>query len=120
VKLPEEEMKDDNLAQLKLISSSGSLVRLDEVAVLKNSLGFSVIRRVDGFREVKITGDLDEKLLNTSGAKEKLEELGINKLVSSFGLDYRYSGRDEEQKEAFADMRVGGIIGLLSIYIVLS
>ena len=28
-----------------------------------------------GFREVKITGDLDEKLLNTSGAKEKLEEL---------------------------------------------
>ena len=120
VKLPEEEMKDDNLAQLKLISSGGSLVRLDEVAVLKNSLGFSVIRRVDGFREVKITGDLDEKLLNTSGAKEKLEELGIKKLIASFDLNYRYSGRDEEQKEAFADMRVGGIIGLLSIYIVLA
>ena len=44
----------------------------------------------------------------------------FNKLVSSFGLDYRYSGRDEEQQEAFADMRVGGIIGLLSIYIVLA
>ncbi len=120
VKLPSDETKDDNLAQLNLISPNGSSVRLEEVASLNNSLGFSVIRRTDGFREVKITGDLDEKLLNTSGAKDKLEELGIKRIISNLGLDYRYSGREEEQQEAFADMQVGGIIGLLSIYIILA
>ena len=120
VKLPSDETKDDNLAQLNLISPNGSSVRLEEVASLNNSLGFSVIRRTDGFREVKITGDLDEKLLNTSGAKDKLEELGIKGIISNLGLDYRYSGREEEQQEAFADMQVGGIIGLLSIYIILA
>ncbi len=120
VKLPEEETKNDSLAQLRLISPGGSIVRLDEIANLKNNLGFSVIRRVGNAREVKITGDLDETLLNTSGAKEKLESLGIGEIVSSYGLNYRYSGRDEEQKEAFADMRIGGSIGLLSIYVVLA
>ena len=120
VKLPEEEIKDDTLAQLRLISSKGLPVRLDEIAILENNLGFSVIRRQDGSREVKITGDLDEKLLNTTGAKNKLEELGIDKIISSYGLDFRYSGRDEEQAEAFADMRLGGTIGLLTIYVVLA
>ena len=120
IKLPSDEIENDNLAQLKLIAPNGSLIRLEEVASLKNNLGFSVIRRTDGSREVKITGDLDETLLNTSGAKEKLEELGIKNIISSYGLNYRYSGRDEEQQEAFADMRIGGTIGLLSIYIVLA
>ena len=65
----------------------------EEVASLKNNLGFSVIRRTDGSREVKITGDLDETLLNTSGAKEKLEELTLTQkfkviFLSSFQFFY--------------------------------
>ena len=39
IKLPSDEIENDNLAQLKLIAPNGSLIRLEEVASLKNNLG---------------------------------------------------------------------------------
>ena len=59
VALPETETKNDNIGNLRLIGPQGQFVQLAEIATVENRLGFSVVRRQDGFREVSITADID-------------------------------------------------------------
>ena len=58
--------------------------------------------------------------MNTSQAREFLQKQGIDKIAKKFNLSYRFAGRDLEQKETFADMKIGALIGLMIIYIVLA
>ena len=99
---------------------SNNVVMLSEIAVIKNKIPFSSISRQDGFREVTISGDLNSSIVNTTQARNFLLENGLVELAKKYNLDYRFAGRDLEQKETFADMFIGSIIGLIIIYIVLT
>ena len=118
--LPKEDVSTDSLGELRLITPQGTYVDLADVATVEPRLGFSVVRRQDGFREVAIQGELDDKTINTSQAKEALMANGLDELVTSKGLRYRFDGRDQEQGEAFADMSTGGTLALICIYVILA
>ena len=45
---------------------------------------------------------------------------GLEKITDKYNLSYRFAGRDLEQKETFADMKIGALLGLLIIYFVLA
>ena len=51
IALPDEEVSSDNIGGLRLIAPDGSAVQLADIATVENRLGFSVIRRQDGFRK---------------------------------------------------------------------
>ena len=57
--LPEHEVLTDNIGDIRIITPTGNYVLLREVATVENRLGFSVVKRQDGFREVAIQGDLN-------------------------------------------------------------
>ncbi len=118
--LPENEVSTDSLGSLRLITPQGSYVPLADVATIERRLGFSIVRRQDGFREVAIQGDLDDDVINTTGAKEALINGEFGKYTEQNNLRYRFDGRDQEQGEAFADMASGGILALLCIYTILA
>ena len=118
--LPRSEVATDSLGALRLITPQGTYVDLEDVATVEPRLGFSVVRRQDGFREVAIQGDLDDKVINTTQAKEAILEAGLGEDVASKGLRYRFDGRDQEQGEAFADMSTGGTLALICIYVILA
>ena len=118
--LPRSEVATDSLGSLRLITPQGTYVDLEDVATVEPRLGFSVVRRQDGFREVAIQGDLDDKVINTTQAKEAILEAGLGEDVASKGLRYRFDGRDQEQGEAFADMSTGGTLALICIYVILA
>ena len=118
--LPDTQISTDNLAKLQLVTPSGSYVDLGDVATVEERLGFSIIRRQDGFREVAIQGDLDDKTINTSQLRQILESGEFVDYVQDNGLRYRFDGRDQEEGEAFADMQAGGTLALLSIYVILA
>ena len=118
--LPKGDIATDSLGDLTLITPQGSIVDLADVATIEPRLGFSVVRRQDGFREVAIQGDLDDKIITTSQAKEALLNDGLAEDVASKGLRFRFDGRDQEQGEAFADMSTGGTLALLCIYVILA
>ena len=120
VALPETETKNDNIGNLRLIGPQGQFVQLAEIATVENRLGFSVVRRQDGFREVSITADIDTNLITTPEALEKVREGGLDEIVQKYDLRYRYDGRDSERAEAFGDMQVGAIMALVCIYIILA
>ena len=58
--------------------------------------------------------------MNTSQAVEALISGDFGEYVNKKNLRYRFDGRDQEQKEAFADIGTGGILALLSIYVILA
>ena len=68
----------------------------------------------------------DKKRLNpvksilVSQPEPKDDNSPFHRLAEKYDLNYRFDGRDLEQKETFEDMKVGSIIGLLFIYFILA
>ena len=117
---PKDEISTDSLYNLRINSPDGNFVKLGDVAEIKNRLGFSSVKRKNGFREVGIKGDLDTDVLNSRQAVNKLKKSEFGKYVDENNLRYRFDGRDQERKESFADMQIGGMLALLSIYVILA
>ena len=118
--LSDEETSSDNIGNLRLIAPSGQAVQLADIATIENRLGYSVVRRQDGFREVAVTSDLDGSLISTAEAASLLMESGLGALAEKHGLRYRFDGRNVESSETFADMQTGASIALVCMYIILA
>ena len=118
--LPDEEVASDQLGKLRLITPRGTYVNLEDVATVEPRLGFSIVRRQDGFREVAIQGDLDDNVINTAQLRETLLSGDFPQYVQDAGLRFRFDGRDQEEGEAFADMQAGGTLALIGIYVILA
>ena len=119
LKLSEREKLTDMINDLRIITPLGTSFKLQEVITISEKIPFASINRKNGFREVTITGDLFPALMNTSEARQFLLNNGLPEIAKKYNLNYRFDGRDLEQKETFADMKIGSIIGLLLIYIIL-
>ena len=120
LKLSEDEQNTDMINDLRIISPRGSSFKLQEIAIINETLPFASINRTNGFREVTISGDLFPEMMNTAQARNYLIEQGLPKIAKKYNLSYRFDGKDLEQKETFADMGTGSIIGLLLIYFILA
>jgi multidrug efflux pump subunit AcrB len=108
------------LRNFELRSPAGQFVALSQVVKITERQGFAAIERIDGKATVSVTADIDTKITTTEQAQEVLEVSGLAEIVSKYGISYRYSGRDEERRDAFADLQIGAIIALAIIYIVLA
>ena len=120
LKLSEREKLTDMINDLRIITPLGTSFKLQEIITISEKIPFASINRKNGFREVTITGDLFPALMNTSEARQFLLNNGLPEIAKKYNLNYRFDGRDLEQKETFADMKIGSIIGLLLIYIILA
>lgn len=110
----------DKLRNFELRSPQGNFVPLAEVVELTEKQGFSVIQREDGKTIVSVTADLDTDIMTTDKAIEILQAGELPRLMEDLGVQYRFGGRDEERKKAFADLTTGVYIALAVIYIVLA
>ncbi|MGI9365527.1 MAG: efflux RND transporter permease subunit [Rhizobiaceae bacterium] len=108
------------LRNFQMKSPVGEFVPLDEVVSITEKQGFAAIERIDGKATVSVTADIDTKVSTTEKAIAELEASNLQQIASRYGVTYRYSGRDEERREAFADLQIGALIALAVIYIVLA
>jgi len=108
------------LRNFELRSPTGEFVPLEEVVSLKEKQGFSAIQRLDGKTIVSVTADLNTDIMTTDQALEVLRRSEMPVLLDQLGLDFKFGGRDEERKEAFADLQTGIIAALAFIYIILA
>ena len=120
LKLSETEKLTDMINDLRIITPLGTSFKLQEIIKINEKIPFASINRKNGFREVTISGDLFPALMNTSQARQFLLNNGLPEIAKKYNLNYRFDGRDLEQKETFADMKIGSIIGLLLIYFILA
>jgi multidrug efflux pump subunit AcrB len=108
------------LERLYLRAPGGAEVALSEVVERKAKRGFSRIRREDGVRQVAVTAEVDEGITSNNTVLAGLEKDGVRDIASKHGAAVSFAGKAEEQERTLADMKMGLVIGLLTIYIILA
>ena len=108
------------LREMVLKSPSGEFVPLSEVVEFAERQGFSLIQRRDGRVTVGVMADVDARVTSNQQIVERLQDGALSAVAGRYGIDYRFSGREEERKKAFADLQFGLVIALAMIYIILA
>ncbi len=108
------------LRRLYLRSPTGEEVPLSEVASLRERVGFSVIRRKAGRNKASVTADVDAAQADSAAILSSLDERALPELAAKYGIDYKFGGRAEEQRESFRDLGKGLQLALILIYIILA
>jgi multidrug efflux pump subunit AcrB len=120
VQFARENLGAEILENFYLRSPTDAEVALSEVVSIRSRQGFSLLKREDGKRQVAITAELAEDLITTDKVIDALERDGLWTVAVEHEIDVSFSGKIEEQTETLADMRLGALIGLSSIYIILA
>jgi multidrug efflux pump subunit AcrB len=121
VKLPEDERYDpSSLADLRVTLPSGARVPLGTVAELRREFGPSRITREDRERSVNIVADIDKRQNSAEAVSA-----GMAAAFADIGRRYpgyavTYQGDQKDIDEAFADLRVAGVLSLAVIFMILA
>ena len=120
VRLRREVSTPATLRSLYVHTLDGVQVPLLEVVDIEEGRGFSVIRRENGLREVAITAEMQESIINPSDLMGSLQHNYLPEIVGRHGIKFRFAGRAEEQGDTLDDMKIGTALGLGAIYIILA
>ena len=108
------------LRELDLRAPDGRYVPITEVVSLSERQGFAAIQRRDGRTTISVTADVDDKVTNANAILEQLEANGLEAIATRYGVDYKLSGRAEEQDRSFSELRLGTAAAMAVIYIILA
>jgi multidrug efflux pump subunit AcrB len=107
------------IEQLPLVLPNGERVLLGDCVVLKEEVGFEMLKRYNGQSVVSIVADVDKSKTTTSVVLEKVKQL-LPAIESEFGVRAQFSKQDRYQKDTLPEMRMGSILGLMIIYLVIA
>ncbi len=107
------------LHDVYLSAPNGTRVPLTEIVSITERQNFSIVQRIEGARTVAVTADLDTEIATTEEVVARLEAGIMPELAAKHGITYYYSGRDEERRKSFKDLRSGALLALALIYIIL-
>lgn len=121
VRFPESERKSVyNLADQRITNSDGQSVPLGQIVDLKPGLSPASIIRIDRYRTVKVTADVNKDKANMTLIRDDLSGY-LQKLMAPYpGITYKFGGETEEQRESFSSMLYGLVIVLFVIYALLA
>ncbi len=120
VRFPKDRLTSEALHSLHLRAPNGSFVPLGAVVSIRERQGFARIKSEDGLREVAVTADLNTRVMTTQQAVAEMKESGLDDIARKYGVEYRFEGRDKEQRRIFKDTRIGAGIGLALVFIILA
>lgn len=108
------------LEDFNLFLPNGDSVPLSSVLELEERRGFKALRHDEGKLAVTLFADVDRTANNANVIRGQLRKEVLPQLASRHGLEWRFTGRAEEQKETAGDMKRGALFALAMIYIVLA
>ena len=121
IMLPSQERKFQAVLEtLPIITPSGERLLLGNVVELRSQQGLELLRHTDAKLGVHVTAEVDAKKTNANEVLDDLQESVIPDIVSGYGLQVSYKGKAEEERETSSDMKQGGMLALVMIYIILA
>lgn len=122
VRVQREQTEDGFAAldNLSLKSPAGMFVPLTEIVTLTERQGFAAIQRINGATTVSVSGDLDSNMTTPAEMVAALRAGPVPEIARQYGLDFEFSGRDEERRKSFADLQFGALVALGLIYLILA
>jgi len=120
VMLPKQDRLLTSLRDSYIRTPDGKQVPLTEVVELNTRVGFSVVRREDGVRQVAVTADVDKDVSTSNVVLATFREKFADSISQKYGVDIEYKGRAEEQAEASGDVGRAALVAIALIYIILA
>ncbi len=121
IQLPDNERRYlASLEELPIRLPDGSFVALKSVASWSSQQGFEALRHANGKLAVSVTADVDSSQNSIQDITNDLRKSALPALAAKYSIDYSLEGRAASQRDAFADLMIGGIVGLSLIYLVLA
>jgi len=121
LQLPQQQQRQlSSLFQLPIRLPDGNFVPLESVANWESNQGFEALRHYNGQLSADVTADVNADITSNSEVVENLTQSTLPALATQYGIQYSIEGRSASQRETFADMKTGGFIALLLMYLVLS
>lgn len=109
-----------SLLRFNVRTPDGQSVPLTAVAEWRARQGFEVLRHADGHLAVEVSADVDSNVNTAGPILASLQDGPLPELQRRYGVDFSFEGRTADQRETFADMRRGLVLGLILIYIILT
>ncbi len=121
VRLPESERSTlTTLDEFLITAPNGRQIPLAHVANLIPGKGPSSIRRIDRYRVLNVTADVDKENTNMTTLFEDLTAYVDELLIQYPGITYTLEGEARQQRESFSSLGVGITIVLFAIYCMLA
>jgi multidrug efflux pump subunit AcrB len=103
-----------------IVAPNGSRVPLANVATLVPGKGPSQITRIDGYRVLNVTADVDKDKTNMVVMQTELRDY-IDGMLSRYpGISYEMEGEQRQQRKSFGSLMIGWPLLLFAIYILLA
>src|SRR5436309_1266286 len=106
----------ESVRNLTIKNSKGAVIRLDQVADVKETTGQSVLERIDKLNTIKITSAAIGRPSGTIVAdiQKKLQTV---KLPEDITIDYL--GDAKNQKDAFGSLGFAMLLGIVLVYLIM-
>jgi multidrug efflux pump subunit AcrB len=121
VRLPAEERASlETLSELLIQTSDGRQIPLSAVAQLTPGRGPSQITRIDRYRTLSVTAEVDKANTNMVVLQQSINEY-MDQLLAQFpGVTYQAEGEARQQRESFGSLQLGLMVVLFGIYCLLA
>ncbi|MTH98137.1 efflux RND transporter permease subunit [Roseibium sp. RKSG952] len=119
VSLPEEETQAVFVYDTRLRSPSGTYVPLSEIVELDSSYGFASVRRENGLRTLRVSGDIIEDPAVINRAMTVLQNELLPDLAARYNVESQLTGLAEQERDFLSDAMLGFAVCLVAIYLVL-
>ncbi|QFT30817.1 efflux RND transporter permease subunit [Roseibium porphyridii] len=120
VLMPDDETDASFLYNTRIRTNSGTYVSLSEIVNVDSSYGFASVRRSDGLRTLRVTGDVSEDDPEAAARVTSiLESELLPQLASDFDVESEMSGLAEQERSFLSDAVLGFALCLAGIYLTL-
>ena len=121
VRLPPAERADvGTLDEMLIATPAGRRIPLSHVASLTPGRSPLQIRRIDGYRTVNVTAEVEKSETNMTVLNEQLRSHLDELMPLHPGLTYEMEGEAREQRQSFGSLERGGLMVLFGIYCMLA
>jgi len=121
VRFPIDERRTiSSLNEMLITAPNGRLIPLANVAVIKPGRGPSQIQRIDGYRVLNVTADVDKANTNMIVMQDELRNFVDAMLIKYPSISYTVEGEQARQAETFGSLGLGIMIVLFAIYCMLA
>jgi HAE1 family hydrophobic/amphiphilic exporter-1 len=115
--IPEGNKDLSHLSNLTILSPTGAVIKLSQIAVFEVGQGPVSINRIDQVRHADINGYLMNRDLNSVITDIQAQ---VDKLDLPAGYTVEYTGQNEEMVESFGSLAVALLLALLLVYAVMA
>ena len=109
-----------SLNEMLIAAPNGRLIPLSNVANIEPGRGPSQITRIDGYRVLNVTADVDKENANMVVMFTDLQSHVESLLVKYPSITYSLEGEQRRQEETFGSLAFGVVIVLFAIYCMLA